>query len=181
MPTNFVIGQILMLVARRELSHGPKKVFTVPFTLSLLYSAFIFVPVTAWYFYNYTAWSTVYLVPEHMIPAWAGPFIFFLYFLGMVIGALLAQSLIQMDFRKTVFVMLILGIAWLIGTWLLTQDQYLHIGSYSEYHSSVAPSIFENKEFLTQLNIMGVILFLPAIGLALLFSQRSQRYRWRDD
>ena len=174
MPTNFVIGQILMLFARREIQTHPGKAFTFPFKAAMLYSALIFLPVTGWYFYAHTGWSTVYLRAENQIPFWAGPFILSMYFLGMVFGAGTAQLLIQQGHKKIVYGTLALGIFWLAGVWAMTLDEYLHVGTFAEYHGGTAKKFLEDLSFQKELNVMGALLFLPAIALAFVFYRRSK-------
>lgn len=176
MPTNFVIGQILMLFGARQIAAQPRKLFTFPLKLALSYSAFIFLPVTAWYFYKHTGWSTVYLRPENEIPFWAGPFILLQYFFGMVLGAGLAQLLIQVGHKKFVYVTLGLGVIWLLGIFGLTLDEYLHVGTYAQYHSGQAVPLFSDTAFQRELNIMGALLFVPAIVLAILFRNRAESF-----
>ena len=169
MPTNFIIGQLLMLFASKKIKHQEHQFWTKPFVLSLAYSALVFVPVTAYYFYAHMGWSTVYLRDEALIPGYAGPIIFLLYFIGMFIGASSAQALIQNDQPKMVRFTLAFGILWFVGTVLLTRDEYAHIGTYAQFHAGLAQSIFSNKAFMTELNIMGFVLAAPAIALAYYF------------
>ena len=178
MPTCFVVGQILMLFASRELRAGQSgpAVLTLPMKLILIYGAGVFIPVTAWYFGHRTGWSTVYLRPEDQIPNWAGPFILSTYFLGLFFGSLLAQSLIRANQMKMVYLTLTLGLVWLFGVWGLTLNEYLHIGTYAEYHSGQAVSIFVDGAFMKELNIMGALLAAPVIVLAIYFSRRSKKY-----
>src|SRR4051794_39548079 len=108
MPTCFVIGQLLMLFAAREIE-GTKKFWTTPLLLALGYAVFVFVPITGWYFYAHTGWSTVYLRSEELIPSWAGPLLLSLYLVGMFLGASSAQSLIQCGHKKKVKLTLLAG------------------------------------------------------------------------
>lgn len=176
MPTNFVLGQILMLVAAKELESESGKFWTFPFILALAYSALIFVPITAWSFYTYPGWATVYLRPENQIPFYAGPFIFFTYFLGMYFGALLAQLLIQSDRKFVVYFTLALGLFWLGGVGLLTMEEYLRIGTYQEFHSGLATSILSDLTFQKNLNLMGAGIGVPYLILAGFLYWRSRRF-----
>ena len=172
MPTCFVIGQLLMLFASREVERS-KNFWTKPLLLALAYGAFVFVPVTGWYFYAHMGWSTVYLRSEELIPVWAGPLILCLYFLGLFFGASLAQAMIQCRQKKFVRLTLFGGFFWLFSIAALTSDEYAHIGSFSEYHGGLAPSIFATPSFMTELNLMGAILILPAIVLAFYLRMQS--------
>ena len=175
MPTNFVIGQALMLLARREIQSRPRELFTFPLKCALAYSAFIFAPITAWYFYQHMGWSTVYLRPEDTIPRWAGPFIVSQYFAGMLMGGLLAQTLIQLKHQKAVYLTLALGCLWLFGIAGLTINEYLHVGTYFQYHAGTATPLLADHEFQKELNIMGAVMAVPVIFLAVLFVRRSKK------
>lgn len=177
MPASFLIGQSLMLFASAEIRAQKDRPWTTPFLLSLAYSAFIFIPVTAWFYYAHQGWSTVYLRPEYTFPWYAGPFIFFTYFLGAFLGGLLAQNLIQADRKRLVYLTLVLGFLWIGGVMVLTLKEYMHVGTYIEYQSGSAASIFDRPSFMNALNIMGAILTLPAIGLAFYFRKRGKSLR----
>ena len=176
MPTNFVLGQILMLCASKELESDSGKFWTLPFILALVFSALVFIPITAWSYYAYRGWATVYLRPENQIPFIAGPFIFFTYFLGMYFGALLAQLLIQSDRKFVVYFTLALGLGWLGGVGLLTMEEYLRLGTYQEFHAGSAVSIFSDPLFQRNLNLMGAGIGIPFLALAGFLRWRSRRF-----
>ena len=175
MPTNFVIGQILMLLAYREIKAHRSQLFSFPLICAVLFSALIFVPVTSWYFYHFKGWSEVYLRPEENIAAWVGPGFFLQYVTGMFFGCLLAQLLIQQGKTWAVFLTLTLGVLWLAVTWGFTLDQYLHVGTFSEYQAGSAKNLLDDEAFQTKLNIGGAIMVAPLVGLAYWFIKRSQR------
>lgn len=164
-----------MLLAQKEIRAQPGKFFTVPFVVSLCYSALIFIPIAGWYFYKHTGWSTAYINPEESFSVISGPLIFLQYFFGMFFGALLTQCLIQLDRMKAAYVSLIFGIIWLKGIWFFTLDQYLHVGTYAQYHQGVARRLFDDSVFQSQLNMMGIFMFGPAIIIGIIFFRRSTR------
>lgn len=174
MPTCFVIGHLFILVAAKEVG-GQKIFWTFPMKMSLAYASFIFIPITGWYFYAHTGWSTVYLRDETLIPGWAGPLILSFYFLGMLFGAGLSQALIQAGQLRAAKICLGLGCFWLLSLALLTSDEYAHIGTFAQYHRGIAPLIFSTPQFMTELNIMGALLALPAIAIAIIFYRRSRK------
>ncbi len=165
-----------MLFASCEIRAHGGELITYPMKCALAYSAFIFVPVTAWYFYAHTGWSSVYLIPENEIQFWMGPSYFLQYFSGMVFGTWLAQLLIQRGQRKAVFFTLFLGVVWLLGTFGMTLNQYLHVGTFDQYYQGRASGLFspENQDFLDKLNIMGAAIILPAAALAYHLLKRSK-------
>ena len=165
-----------MLAARKELEAEVGETFTVPFRWALAYSFFIFVPVTAWYFYAHTGWSTAYMRPESTISPWAGPFIVSCYFLGMVFGALMAQALLQLEKVRWVYLTIFMSVCWLVGVWALTLNEYLHVGTFDQFHSGQSQLLFENQNFQNELNVMGALLIVPAIGLFIYFRKRSKRF-----
>lgn len=173
MPTNFVLGHLLIWLGRHELKGT--SVWTRPLKLSWLYSALVFVPITAWFFYAYPAWSTVYLRPEDQIPGWSGPLIVSHYFLGMVFGTLLAQSLLRSNQTRWFFASLACGIFWLAAVWLLTLKEYFSLGTYAEFHAGLARPIFENPTFMMHLNVMGAVMAIPPAILGFLFYKSSRR------
>lgn len=178
MPTNFVLGFILMWLGKHEVRKNLDQLFTKPLLYSWAYSLFIFCPVTLWSFYKYPAWATVYLRPEFLIPDWAGPLIVFHYFLGMVFGSLLAQFLIQNNKKIGFWFVGVLGLVWLGSMALLTSDEYQHIGTYNEYHAGQAQLIFENQSFMLNLNIMGALIGGPFLALGFYLFKRSRRIQY---
>jgi hypothetical protein len=173
MPTNFVIGQILMLLAFQEIKSHKGQVFTFPLKCAVAYSIFVFVPVAAWFYYHMTGWSEVYMRPEAMLPGWGGPAFFAQYAIGMFFGCLLAQTLIQQGRTWMVFLTLATGIFWLAGTWGFTSDQYLHVGTFAEYQAGAAKNILDDETIQMRLNIGGAIMALPAGALGYWFFKRS--------
>lgn len=165
MPTNFILGHVLIWLARDEVCRS-HKFLTRPLLLAWCYSLFVFVPVTAWAFYSHLAWSTVYLRPESQIPFWAGPAILSCYFLGMVIGSSLGQSLLQLARPKAFAGSLLVGIAWLGIILALTFKEYLYVGSYDEFHSGTAKLLTEVPGFQLELNVMGLLIAMPGLALA---------------
>jgi hypothetical protein len=174
MPTNFIIGQILMLISARELKRNEHRFWTKPLALSMAYAILIFVPVTGWYFYAHTGWSTVYLRDEALIKWWCGPIILSFYVLGMFFGSSTAQALIQNGQEKYVRFTLGLGVYWFLATVFLTRDEYLHIGTFAQFHAGLARPIFNDPAFMMEMNLMGAALALPAIGLAFYLRKRSK-------
>ncbi len=175
MPTNFVIGHLLMYLAKNEIQQT-QETWTTPLKLSWLYSAFIFCPITGWSFYAYPAWATCYLRPEFLIPAWAGPVIVSHYFVGMVFGTLLAQHFIQKNKMKWFWSTLGLGTFWLLSLTVLTFDEYQHIGTYNTYHAGQAKLISDSPEFMTSLNIMGAAIALPGTALGYYLWKRNRKF-----
>lgn len=174
MPTNFVLGFLFMWLARKEVAQH-QTLWTTPLKWSWLFSAFVFCPVTGWSFYAYPAWATVYLRPEFLIPIWAGPVIVSYYFLGMVFGSLLAQTLIQRSEWKWFWGCFAAGLFWLLSTAILTFDEYRHIGTYNEYHAGQARPMMMDPQFMFDMNMMGLLIGLPALALAIWFYKRGQR------
>jgi hypothetical protein len=161
MPTNFVIGQIMMLIAAREVRAQPGRLITVPLEFMLAFSAFVFIPVAAYFFYSDTGW---------------GPIIVTQYFIGMLFGALLAQLLIQRGHRRMVFVTLTLAVIWLVGEWAFTWNHYMNVGTYAEYHNHMARPLLADDAFRMKLNISGAIMAAPGVVLAFYLYQRSRKF-----
>lgn len=172
MPTNFVMGLIFVWLGRYELQTS--NFLSFPAKAGLLYSFLIFCPVTLWSFYQYPAWATVYLRPEFLIPSWSGPLIVFHYFLGMVFGVLLGQQLLRARQSRYFYLILFFGFFWLMSMGLLTWDEYQHIGTYNAYHAGQAQLIHENTEFMRDMNIMGLVIALPAVLLAVVLVKRGR-------
>ena len=176
MPTNFVLGFLLMWMSRGEIM-AENKTWTQPLKLAWLFSAFVFCPVTGWSFFAYPGWATVYLRPEFLIPAWTGPVIVSFYFLGMVFGTLLAQFLIQKRELKLFWICFALGLFWLVSTFVMTMDEYIHIGTYTAYHAGQAVLINEDAAFQRALNIMTGLIAGPGVGLIVYLHLRNKKFK----
>jgi hypothetical protein len=166
----------MMLIAAREVRAQPGRLITVPLEFMLAFSAFVFIPVAAYFFYSDTGWSTVYLRPEDTIAWWWGPIIVTQYFIGMLFGALLAQLLIQRGHRRMVFVTLTLAVIWLVGEWAFTWNHYMNVGTYAEYHNHMARPLLADDAFRMKLNISGAIMAAPGVVLAFYLYQRSRKF-----
>lgn len=165
-----------MWIARHEISKS-NEVLTTPVKLAWLYSALFFCPAAGWSFYAYKGWATVYLRPEGMIPAWAGPAIFTTYFIGMVFGTLIAQFLIQKKEMKLFWSVFGLGLFWLAVVTILTIDEYQVVGTYAAYQAGRAVPIQEVPEFMAAMNIMGAVMAIPGVALAALLWKRGKNYQ----
>jgi len=163
-----------MWVARREISQT-NNYWTRPLITGWLYAVLIFAPVTVWSYYAYPAWATVYLREESLIPVWGGPIFGFYYILGMIFGTTIGQYFIQKQQIRNFWMFFILGCFWQMTAFILTKDEYFHIGTYSEYHSGTAIKIFENPEFMNAMNIMGALIAIPFIVILVSLWRRSQR------
>jgi hypothetical protein len=178
MPTNFVLGCALMWLGQYEARQNPDQVFTKPLVYSWMYSLFIFCPVALWSFYKYPAWATAYLRPESAIPGWTGLAMVLIYFFGMVLGTTVSQLLLQNRKPLMFWFVFLFGILWLMLVAFMTRDEYRSIGTYIDYHAGQATFVLDDKTFLLEMNIMGLVIALPLFLLGFYLYKRGQRIRY---
>jgi hypothetical protein len=175
MPTSFVLAHLFIWFGRKEVQ-AKSETWTWPLKATWFFTLFVFVPITGYAFYRYPGWSTVYLRPENLIPNYAGPLILFLYFTGAVLGSFIAQSFLQLKRVREFWISLGFGVIWWVFCMILTWTEYQHVGTYEEFHGGLAKPIQEVPEFMNQLNLMGILIAVPALALVFLLRKRSARF-----
>jgi hypothetical protein len=165
-----------MWFARHEVSQQ-NKTWTTPLILTWLYGVFIFVPVGFTFVVKYPAWALVYLIPESSITPVMNVVLLLLYFLGLAVGSICAQSLLQLKRFHDFWISAGLGILWLACTFIFTWHAYNYLGTYEQYHSGMAIPIQSSPEFMTFLNAAGFLWSVPALALAFYFSKRGKKFK----
>lgn len=176
-PLSFMVAHLFMWCARREVQ-TQDTVWTTPLLYCCSYSAFVFVPVAAWFFYKYPAWSTSYARPEDMIRPWMSLGVVAIYFVSMIIGGIVAQSLLQLRRLSEFYFSGLLGLAWLLVTILITWNEYIYLGSYQEFYSGAARLIYDDPGFMQRLHLMIIALGVPCVFVLWNLWTRSRRLRW---
>jgi len=114
MPTNFVVEQILMLIAGREIELIRREL-SLFLSKRLFCIQHLFCAGNRVVFYATPVGALVYLKPENEIPVWGRTFYRQPVFFWNAFRWLAAQTLIQLGHRRAVYFSLGLGVVLLFG------------------------------------------------------------------
>jgi hypothetical protein len=162
-PTAYVAGAILMFGAlrqiRREQARGFTKYIWLGGALGAVYGLTVLYQSLKW-----PDWMWVYWFEAPPLWAWYPPFVVAC-FAGGILGALSNQRLLREGRIKLAIANAAAGLAVIGAMFVAWGDQYIHVGTRSEYLSGAAPLASGLPEFTVASIIIAAGLLPPALGL----------------
>lgn len=156
------VGHLMALSCYRQIARETDP-FNRWFWRAMGYSVLVFIPVAGYFYYTYTDWSWVYCFKPADLPFFVGPLVLSAYGAGMFFGFLVAQLMIQRGMPRQAVASTVYSLALTLGIFGFTHHQYLHRGTYDEYHAGKAIPIFQDPTFMTVINIGGALMVLAAV------------------
>ncbi len=173
-PTTFFAGSILALVSLKLIRvRGADELWRLA-QLAAGWSA-LYALCVGWYFFARTDWMFVYVIDTAtlpLVPLYA-VFVFVCIAWG-VLGALGTGALLLV--KKTGLALV--SFAGALGGFLLflymTLDQYMHVGTYAEYHAGTAKKITDDSAWVTASNVAPVFFGLAAVAIIVTQLKRAK-------
>ena len=161
-PTNLFVGHLMALSCYRQIA-AESDPFNRWFWRAMGYSVLVFIPVAGYFYYAFPDWSWVYLFRSQELPLFVGPMVLSAYGAGMFFGFLTAQAMIQRGQIRSAVMSMLYALGITLGIFGFTYSEYLHLGSYDQYHAGKAISIFQDANFMKIINQGGAMMVLGAV------------------
>ncbi|AKU92499.1 aldehyde dehydrogenase family protein [Vulgatibacter incomptus] len=149
-----LLGTKLVRAGRGRAAFRVAMLFVVVFAISVQY-----------FLFSWPAWMYAYLLPESQLSlVWVSPVFFVSVVAAGAAGAAVSLHLVRTGKMGWAIANVVLGLGAWILIWLVTWDQYFHVGTYETYHAGLAPPVKDVAPFQTALNVVGPIQAIVGLG-----------------
>jgi hypothetical protein len=159
--TGLFLGALFALTAARSLKETKVTFRHRYFLRAALFQLLVFVPIGVYLIYYFPAWSWMYFINPRAHSIWLSVLAIGGYFLLMVAGFALTQYFIKRDRIRAARGVMVVGILGILCFYLLPIRRLGVIGTYEEFASGNALSIFQNLHWQISMVIIGIYFGLP--------------------
>ncbi|UCD84063.1 MAG: hypothetical protein JSU92_12370 [Deltaproteobacteria bacterium] len=159
--TSLFLGALFALTGARPLKSTESTFRHRYFFRAVLFQLFVFVPIGIYLIYYFTAWSWMYFINPQAHSIWWSVLAICGYFLFMVLGFILAQYFIKKDQIGAARGVMVVGVLGILCFYLLPIRRLLVVGTYEEYVSGDAISIYRDLHWTVSMIVIGIYFGLP--------------------
>ncbi len=160
---NLLTGSVIALAAWDEIRQAESIFATRSFKQAFLFGLLVFLPIGYFLAFTFTGWSWMYFID----PSRYSLLVTFLcvtgYLPALLVGYILTAWLIRMDGGALAFGPAAVGFLGFLFFLTVPYKRLLYLGSYQQFVTQTAPSIFTNVFFLASMGIIGIYYFVPLI------------------
>jgi hypothetical protein len=154
--TGIFLGALFALTAARSLKETKVTFRHRYFLRASLFQLLVFVPIGIYLIYYFPDWSWMYFINPRAHSIWLSVLAIGGYFLLMVVGFGFAQYFIKRDKIGAARGVMVVGILGMLCFYLLPIRRLGVIGTYEEFKSGNALSIFQNLHWQISMVIIGI-------------------------
>ena len=164
---NLLTGSLIALSAWREIEGTSVSILSLPsFKQAVLFGLLVFLPIGYYLAIVFPDWSWMYFIDPSKHSIFLTLLCVTLYFPALLLGYLLTALLIRFDRGTLASGPFLVGVLGFLFFLTVPYERIIVLGTYNEFRTGNAPSIFSQPFFLASMAVIGIYYFVP-LGLIL--------------